>query len=140
MVSRLFLYLKVMRLVWMVDRKLKSYGFRAVYMDCFAKDKRLAPVRDLSKDEIDYIQKVLLIIDKVCFYFTGNARCLHRSVVGFHLFRSKNIPIDLVIGVSKKPFMSHAWLEYRNHVVNDSPDLIKTLTVQLHTKSIRKAG
>lgn len=140
MVKSFFTYLKVISLVRYIDKQLKESGFKIVHDKYLKGDQLLDSTRDLTEKEIIFINNIVRIVDKVCFYFTGNARCLHRSVVAHHIFREKALPIDLVIGVSKKPFMSHAWLEYRDHVVNDSPDFIKMMTVQFHTKNLRKIG
>jgi hypothetical protein len=139
MVNKWISYVKVIYLVKKIDKQLKNNGFKIIY-EKYLDNQKLNPLRNLIQDEIEFIERYLTAIDKVCFYFIGNARCLHRSVVGYHIFREKKIPIDLVIGVSKKPFMSHAWLEYNGQVINDDEEYIKPLTIQFHTKKFRKIG
>ncbi|WP_286925405.1 MULTISPECIES: lasso peptide biosynthesis B2 protein [Lysinibacillus] len=73
----------------------------------------------LKKYKSKDIRKLLKKIDKVCFWFFGNAQCLHRSLIGFKLIRKKGIPVQLIIGVKKFPFSSHAWLVYEDKVIND---------------------
>ncbi|MGK0536945.1 lasso peptide biosynthesis B2 protein [Bacillus sp. 'calajunan'] len=65
------------------------------------------------------ITALLKKIDKVCFWFFGNAQCLHRSLIGFKVLRRQGLPAQLVVGVKKFPFSSHAWIEHENKVIND---------------------
>ena len=55
----------------------------------------------------------------VCGYYPKNVACLQRSAATVWLLRRFGIPADLVIGVSKFPFKSHAWVEVEGRVVND---------------------
>ncbi|GCD84101.1 hypothetical protein PTHTG4_31660 [Parageobacillus thermoglucosidasius] len=137
LLKKILWYIKVYLLVRKLDKKMKIYGFKYVYDNYLSPSQPLSPVRDLSNKEIEFVQLILMIIEKVCFNFFGNARCLHRSVAGYHILLQKNIPIDLVIGVMKKPFMSHAWLEYNGKVINDIPEMIENLTVQFNTNQFR---
>jgi hypothetical protein len=60
--------------------------------------------------------------------FTGN-KCLTYSYALVRLARRQGIPAKLMIGVRTRPFLSHAWVELHNQVVNDAPTLKENLAV-----------
>ena len=47
--------------------------------------------------------------------------CLQRSVCTARLLRARGVAARLVIGYRPDPFLSHAWVEVDDRVVNDSP-------------------
>ena len=55
-----------------------------------------------------------------CLYWKP-VMCLQRSVCAARLLRARGIPARLVIGYRPDPFLSHAWVEIDDRVVNDSP-------------------
>lgn len=135
--NNLFMYMKIYNIVRKLDNRMKTEGFESIYRQYLTKSVSLPPMRDVTPVEAAFISKIGPIIDKVCFNFLGKARCLHRSLVGFELFNDRGIPIDLVVGVTKAPFMAHAWLEYKGNVVNDAPETNKHFFVQFHTGKYR---
>ena|GEM_PF-686634 len=58
-------------------------------------------------------------IENACTYYPKQAVCLQRSVVATCMLRYYGVPAQLVIGVRKMPFYSHAWVEVEGVVVND---------------------
>jgi hypothetical protein len=107
--------------VIIVHRLLKKHGFGDTVKIYEKKYGSISP-RNNSKNKDD-IKKFLSTIDKVCFMFWGNAECLHRSLVGFKILRQMGIEVNLVVGVKKFPFSSHAWLELNDRIINDSEDM-----------------
>ena len=55
-----------------------------------------------------------------CLYWKP-VMCLQRSVCTARLLRGRGVPARLVIGYRPDPFLSHAWVEVDDRVVNDSP-------------------
>ena len=55
-----------------------------------------------------------------CLYWKP-VMCLQRSVCAVRLLRARGVPARLVIGYRPDPFLSHAWVEVDDRVVNDSP-------------------
>ncbi|MCY7969936.1 lasso peptide biosynthesis B2 protein [Bacillus spizizenii] len=135
---KIFYYVKAFLIVRQIDKSLKKEGFKQVYHTYLSPPAPLDPLRDITEKELKFIEMVLGVVEKVCFLFFGKARCLHRSVASYHIFHKKGIPIDLVIGVKKKPFTSHAWLEFNGQVINDSEYFVNDLIHQFHTKEYRK--
>ncbi|MED4534205.1 lasso peptide biosynthesis B2 protein [Metabacillus fastidiosus] len=137
--KKYYWYIKSYILVKKLDNRMKKNGFKYIY-DNYLSENSISPpkLRDLSEKDMSFIEMILEVVEKNCFHFFGNARCLHRSLVSYHIFREKDIPIDLVIGIMKKPFTSHAWLEFNNQVINDFPETIKDLRIQFHTREISK--
>ena len=54
-----------------------------------------------------------------CLYWKP-VMCLQRSVCTVRLLRARGVPARLVIGYRPDPFLSHAWVEVDDRVVNDS--------------------
>ncbi len=55
-----------------------------------------------------------------CLYWKP-VMCLQRSVCAARLLRARGVAARLVIGYRPDPFLSHAWVEVDDRVVNDSP-------------------
>ena len=55
-----------------------------------------------------------------CLYWKP-VMCLQRSVCTARLLRARGVAARLVIGYRPDPFLSHAWVEVDDRVVNDSP-------------------
>jgi hypothetical protein len=55
-----------------------------------------------------------------CLYWKP-VMCLQSSVCTARLLRTRGVPAHLVIGYRPDPFLSHAWVEVDDRVVNDSP-------------------
>ena len=54
-----------------------------------------------------------------CLYWKP-VMCLQSSVCTARLLRARGVPAHLVIGYRPSPFLSHAWVEVDDRVVNDS--------------------
>ena len=63
-----------------------------------------------------------------CLYWKP-VMCLQRSVCTARLLRACGVPARLVIGYRPDPFLSHAWVEVDDRVVNDSPIYRQRLSV-----------
>ena len=55
----------------------------------------------------------------ICLYWKP-VMCLQSSVCTARLLRARCVPAHLVIGYRPDPFLSHAWVEVDDRVVNDS--------------------
>ncbi|PSJ42173.1 lasso peptide biosynthesis B2 protein [Allosphingosinicella deserti] len=55
-------------------------------------------------------------------------QCLIRSIAAAQLFRRRNLPADLIIGVRLRPFAAHAWVQTGPWLVNDRVDTVNTYT------------
>ena len=53
--------------------------------------------------------------------------CLHRSLVLFFMARRRGLQAQLIIGVRKYPFTSHAWIDCDGPLLEDEQQLISTL-------------
>lgn len=59
------------------------------------------------------IRKELRAIEKASSMYFGNAKCLQRSILQYILLRKRyGLNVDIVIGVKKFPFSSHAWVKW----------------------------
>src|SRR5262249_52478656 len=73
----------------------------------------------LARKQSSVTEEVINAVDAAsCFYFRP-VRCLHRSFAAVRLLRRRGIAADLVIATRPVPFLSHAWVEVQNEIVND---------------------
>ena len=60
------------------------------------------------------------VVIATCLYWKP-VMCLQRSICTARLLRARGVPARFVIGYRPDPFLSHAWVEVDDRVVNDSP-------------------
>lgn len=106
----LFLFLKI-------DHILKNKGFEFLISDLVLNAEK-QPLRIYGEKKIRKVQKrinkSLKKIDYISTIYLRDAKCLHRVIAQYVLFRVYFcIPVKIIIGVKKFPFSSHIWLEYK---------------------------
>lgn len=57
--------------------------------------------------------------------YPGRAKCLEQSLVLYYTLRRAGVAVQFRTGVQPFPFLAHAWIEYRNEVINDVPEHTK---------------
>ena len=57
-------------------------------------------------------------------FYPGRAQCLERSLVLYYLLRRQGIAVRYCHGAQPYPLVSHAWIEYQGHVINDVPERV----------------
>jgi Transglutaminase-like superfamily/Coenzyme PQQ synthesis protein D (PqqD) len=100
-------------------RALRSQGFSSIYhrYSRFAK-----PVADDGEFD-DLVQRAERAFARAEHFFVMRAApkdCLPRSLALYQFMLSVGVPVDHCIGVIRFPFASHAWVECRGRVLNDS--------------------
>ena len=60
------------------------------------------------------------VLTATCLY-AKPVLCMQRAFCTARLLRAHGMPARLVIGYRAVPFLSHAWVELHDRVVNDSP-------------------
>jgi hypothetical protein len=60
-------------------------------------------------------------MDLACVFYFKRVQCLQRSAATTVLLRRHGWKAEFVIGAQLLPFMSHAWVEIEDRVVNDKP-------------------
>ena len=89
------------------------------------------PVRNWPQHAADWVWA----IDVACRLVPWQARCLHRSFLGYRFLRKQvGVPVVMTIGVQKFPFSAHAWLTLNGRCVNEEPELVARYTVILQSK------
>jgi len=77
----------------------------------------------------DTVKNVVEAVDIAsCFYFR-EVKCLHRSFVAVRMLRKMGVAAELIIATRPLPFLSHAWVEVDNEIVNDKPGYKRKLLV-----------
>jgi hypothetical protein len=106
-----------------VDNKLQQLATTALRETSFAHH---LPI--LSANEREQIHLRVSSIAWAARFHPCRPRCLHRSVVLYLWLRKQGISASLQIGWGEG--MGHAWVSYRDEILNDRPD-IETLTPSL---------
>jgi hypothetical protein len=60
--------------------------------------------------------------------YTRFNQCLFDSLVMSIFMQRCNVPVTFIIGVSSRPFAAHAWVQFRDAVLNDSLERIDGFT------------
>ncbi|MGO5137595.1 lasso peptide biosynthesis B2 protein [Clostridium butyricum] len=61
------------------------------------------------------LDDLVIAIQEASEIYPFNAKCLHRTLIGYKFLRKKyHLPVKFVIGVKKFPFDSHAWLKWND--------------------------
>lgn len=93
----------------------RIFGLGRVYND-------LRELPEGSQDWDEHLQaETLRAMDVAIALYWKPVRCLQRSVAMSRLLRKMGVGASLVIGFRSVPFMSHAWVEVGDRVVNDLP-------------------
>jgi hypothetical protein len=66
-------------------------------------------------------ETICAAVRRACGYYPRTAACLQRSAAAAWMLRRAGVSAELVIGIKKLPFKSHAWVEVDGVVVNDHP-------------------
>lgn len=99
-----------------IDYVLKKKNFYCLISELVI-DAEKKPIRAYSEKEMRKVEKKinksLGRIEFISTIYFRNAKCLHRVIAQYILFRKYYcLPVKLVIGVKKFPFSSHIWLEW----------------------------
>jgi hypothetical protein len=79
--------------------------------------------------EVEDISDLVVALNKACFYFPIRVKCLEWSFALYFLARKYSVNCQFVVGLQNYPFKSHAWIEYKNRIVADSPTLNEALAI-----------
>jgi hypothetical protein len=97
------------------------------YQTLYAKLQRLTPLRAQGPMPIDLDQARRLgqLVNIAAWRGLYDATCLRRSLLLWWMLRRRGIDSTLRIGVRMEDgeFMSHAWVEWQDTVLNDAPDV-----------------
>lgn len=107
--------------IFILDIQLRVRKFKNVIgANCKKYGKmNIKAYEDYTKEEQIQLQEdlnnVIRAIASASELYPFNAKCLHRSLVGYRILRKKyKLPVKFVIGVKKFPFDSHAWLKWND--------------------------
>jgi hypothetical protein len=62
------------------------------------------------------------------WFYTAHRSCLLDSLVLAGFLLRQGIPCALIVGVSTKPFLAHAWVQLGELVLNDTAEHVQTFT------------
>jgi hypothetical protein len=79
--------------------------------------------------ERDTVKKVVDAVDIAGCFYVRQVMCLHRSFAATRLMRKMGVDAELIIATRPLPFLSHAWVEVDNEIVNDKKGYKRKLLV-----------
>jgi hypothetical protein len=86
-----------------------------------------------SRKELDAppetVKRVVDAVDIASVFYYKRVMCLHRSFAAVRLMRKSGVKAELIIASRPLPFLSHAWVEVDNQIVNDKPGYKRKLQV-----------
>ena len=75
------------------------------------------------------VKNVVDAVDIAGCFYVREVKCLHRSFAATRILRKMGVGAELIIATRPLPFMSHAWVEVDNEIVNDKPGYKRKLLV-----------
>ena len=101
-----------------IDLRLKNEDFQNV-IEGVVRHAEKEPLKKYTETERKKVErKIYKSIDNIetaSTLYWNEAKCLHRVIVQYMLYREKyGMPVKMVIGVKKFPFASHMWLEWQS--------------------------
>lgn len=129
---------KIIQLNW----QLKKHTFQEIILDLMKKGYKgkKHEVADIPRLEKSIIPRLEAIESASAIYW-GKAKCLQRSLLQYALLRNKyGLDVDLVIGVKRFPFSSHAWVQWHNtnRIACGSPEEIVGYEVIFSTDAYKE--
>lgn len=123
------LLLQALVLLPLVAFSMKLWGVR-VTQNALARISRARKPLS-SHTQLPQVLKTTWIVKIASRYTVFWVNCLKESLVLWCLLRCQGITSQLRIGVRRQQgkFEAHAWVEYRNIVLNSSPDASKQFAV-----------
>jgi hypothetical protein len=77
------------------------------------------PVARIRRTDQKVLDNLCVTVTKACIWFPTLSKCLQQSTATTCFLRQHGFPAEMVIGVRRMPFSSHAWVEVNGNVVND---------------------
>lgn len=97
-----------------IDSILRFGGFRSLHQTLANWKMTLGRSTNYSA-----IASACSAVNRAGIWHPKQSLCLQRSAVLVCLLRAFGIPAEMVIGIHKMPFYSHAWAEVDGEVIND---------------------
>ena len=95
-----------------IDSILRFGGFRSLH-------QTLTNWKLGRRSDYSTITSACSAVNRAGIWHPKQSLCLQRSAVLVCLLRAFGVPAEMVIGVHKMPFYSHAWAEVDGEVIND---------------------
>jgi hypothetical protein len=117
----------------LVLRAFKELIFYDVLTKCGGFKRVRSYVVRTSRKELEAptetVKRVVDAVDIASVFYYKRVMCLHRSFAAVRLMRKSGVKAELIIASRPLPFLSHAWVEVDNQIVNDKPGYKRKLQV-----------
>ncbi|MCJ7841917.1 lasso peptide biosynthesis B2 protein [Lederbergia sp. NSJ-179] len=133
-IKRTFLFMSIYLTLLHVDYLLKKHGFEYIF-DKYTTKYSLENKKTVDETSLQVINQVVKLINTVCRFYPLEAECIQRSLLSYkYIRRVADIEVDMVVGVKKHPFESHAWIELNGMSLTEPEDAIKDFMIILTSK------
>lgn len=105
---------------------LRAGGIRRAVSFARAWGGRGQPVGSASDPEL--VRRTVRRVARVAAFFPGRAECLEQSLALLVLLRRRGLDVALRIGVERRPFTAHAWVEHAGRPINESAEFVGRMT------------
>ena len=83
---------------------------------------RIEGIAATDAAELDDVRAAEYAVAMAGALYPGRAKCLEQSLTLYYLLRRQGVAASYCQGVQPYPFQAHAWIEYREEVINDVPE------------------
>jgi hypothetical protein len=111
---------------------LKLRGFRATQSSL--NKPRMIVINESLEDQVLRVQFTVRMLRTAVRYSLVCSNCLSQSLVLGYLLNQQGVSTTLRIGIQRiqGKFFAHAWIEWQDQIVNDTPDVRKHFNVFDH--------
>lgn len=81
--------------------------------------RAVASVPPATSADIEVVRSTERAVAMAGALYPGRALCLEQSLLLYYVLRRQGIEVKYCHGVAPRPFQAHAWIEYRDQVIND---------------------
>lgn len=130
------MYLSLIR----IDYALKKHGFEYIFDKYTTKFTVNNPnksnrAQDPGESTKKVAEKIISMIYKVIRFYPLKAECIQRSLLILkYIRRVAGIEVDMVVGVKKHPFESHAWIEFNGTSLTEPEEKIRDFMIILTSR------
>ncbi len=122
--------LKALRMLLKVHMTLKFQGFYALIQTIRKQGQLTQPYRIPTLQDLNDLVQTL---NQACLFYPVRTKCLEWAATLTLMALHQKWPVSLHIGVQNYPFLSHAWCQWNQEVIADSPLLPERMAVILST-------
>lgn len=125
------MYLSLIRL----DYLLKKHGFEYLFDKYATTYSLMNKTSKWDKNSFNVTNDVVKMVNSVIRFYPLKAECIQRSMLNYkYIRRVAGIEVDMVVGVKKKPFEAHVWIELDGQSLTEPEEAVRDFMIILNSK------